>query len=564
MLFCWFLPLFLIAGVNIYYLSSDRLESRISKEIQRLRFINQSVIQRLEQAVEESRDASYDGVLMQLYSNYKNNVISERMLLSSSQYYLRGQYNRSNTVNMAVLWYSKDPKRLDCSTYNTGEGVTYANVKKYWNEDHEGVAALAKELDTRAAFYKNEDRIYLVRNLYTKNYENAGTLVLLLNNNYCFSDYVAFPENTSVTLLLDDCRMQVSGTPVTEEETGMLNSESNSGYIWDKSILRIFHTAKSRDHALSCMVRFEDNATFTLLYGYETIFLVMMVCVVPMMLLLLWAYHVHVTKPIQYMMKGAEEIEQGNFGYQLEYEPKSLEFQYLTNSFNSMSEQIKHQFYHIYEEEIALRDARIKALQSHINPHFMNNTLEIINWEARLSGNEKVSKMIEALGTLMDAGMDRKKRPEIPLSEEMVYVNAYLYITAERLGSRLTIINEFPDDIMEYLVPRLILQPVIENAIEHGVVKKGKGTVILYGYRQGDYLYLEIVNESTLTKEDKAKIGRLLDMNYDSSKEPSGNLGIANVNQRLNILYGDPCGLTVEQMDEDHVRSRLTIRVEEK
>ena len=87
---------------------------------------------------------------------------------------------------------------------------------------------------------------------------------------------------------------------------------------------------------------------------------------------------------------------------------------------------LKYQFDHIYEEELALKDARIMALQSHINPHFMNNTLEIINWEARLAGNDKVS--IRSLGTLLDAALDRKKQPEVPLKEELTYVKAYLFI----------------------------------------------------------------------------------------------------------------------------------------
>lgn len=77
----------------------------------------------------------------------------------------------------------------------------------------------------------------------------------------------------------------------------------------------------------------------------------------------------------------AKEIESGNLGYQLEKNTRSQEFEYLRESYNHMSKTLKYQFDHIYEEELALRDARIMALQSHINPHFMNNTLEIINKE---------------------------------------------------------------------------------------------------------------------------------------------------------------------------------------
>ena len=142
---------------------------------------------------------------------------------------------------------------------------------------------------------------------------------------------------------------------------------------------------------------------------------------------------------------------------------------------------LKYQFDHIYEEELALEDARIMALQSHINPHFMNNTLEIINWEARLAGNDKVSEMISSLGTLLDAALDRKKQPEVPLKEELTYVKAYLFIMKERFGKRLEVTLEIPEELYQEKVPRLILQPVIENAIAHGVQVQGTGKVRITG-----------------------------------------------------------------------------------
>ena len=207
-----------------------------------------------------------------------------------------------------------------------------------------------------------------------------------------------------------------------------------------------------------------------------------------------------------------------------------------------MSSRLKYQFDHIYQEEMALKDARIMALQSHINPHFMNNTLEIINWEARLSGNMKISKMIESLSVLMNAAMDRKRRHVVPLKEELQYVEAYLHIMKERLGSKLTVEVEIAEDTLNEKVPRLILQPVIENAIEHGVIRSGSGTVVLRSYKKGDYLYLETENNGVM-------------------KESSGNLGIANVNQRLGILYGEPCGLAIFQEKDDRICARLTIFV---
>lgn len=134
-------------------------------------------------------------------------------------------------------------------------------------------------------------------------------------------------------------------------------------------------------------------------------------------------------------MLAAKKIEEGNFGTHLDADDlASAEFGYLSDSFNNMSDKLQYQFERIYKEELALRDARIMALQSQINPHFFSNTLEIINWEARLSGNIKVCKMIEALSTMLSAAMDRNARPLVHLSEEAMYVDSYLYIIRERLS----------------------------------------------------------------------------------------------------------------------------------
>ena len=177
-----------------------------------------------------------------------------------------------------------------------------------------------------------------------------------------------------------------------------------------------------------------------------------------------------------------------------------------------------------------------------------------------MSGDAKVSKMVEALSTVLDAALDRKGKPEVRLSEEMTYVNAYLYIVAQRFGKRMTVNVDLPEELMEYMVPRLILQPVIENAVEHGVGASGQGTVNIRGFCHGDKLILEIENDGGMIPGDEERIARLLSMSReDIHGESSGNIGIANVNLRLKILYGDDCGLSIARGEGKLVTARLTI-----
>src|SRR5699024_9412812 len=217
--------------------------------------------------------------------------------------------------------------------------------------------------------------------------------------------------------------------------------------------------------------------------SYQVALGVMLALLVPLLLLTVTFFRRKVSTPMEHLMSGAREIESGHLGYQVNYLADTLEFRYLTDSFNHMSGRLRAQFDRLYREEIALRDAQIKALQAHINPHFLNNTLEIINWEARMSGNQSVSRMIEALSTVLVAALDRTKRPEVTLREEMRYVDAYLYIITQRFGSRLSVCVEIPEALLSCRVPRLILQPVIENAVEHGIRPNGRGVVCLWVLR---------------------------------------------------------------------------------
>ena len=165
-----------------------------------------------------------------------------------------------------------------------------------------------------------------------------------------------------------------------------------------------------------------------------------------------------------------------------------------------------------------LQQAKIRALQSQINPHFLNNTLEIINWEARLADNERVCSMIEALSTMLDAAIGRDGRAQIPLAEELQYVDAYLYITKERLGDRLTLRREIDEAMLPVRIPRLMLQPIVENAVEHDLSRRG-GELCLRAVPQKDgRLLFEIEHDGEMTLDGWARI-------QDALQSPAGPAG---------------------------------------
>lgn len=558
---CWMIPFVLMVGMMVHYILSNQLGDRVDNMTDQVNFNMQTSVERLNQAIEDSRDASYEGELRSVYEAFKNNNYKDYWLSGRVRGYLNTKYTKDPSFSSTVFWYLEEPEKLNGEVYNSSAGGSYHQIDTYWKKDHETVKKYAETLDTNIGFLECDGRVYMIRNLVNRSFEPVGVLVMRLNIAYCFEGMQHFLEDFDMSIYLNELNLEFSQGIEQEKKDGPYPDEYPQGSTWEGSYLYIRNLVKENSYRLDTLVRIPKTVVMDSMYAYLRILGVMIVLLVPLVMILIFMVRRHILQPTEQLMEGAREIQEGNLGYQITFEPGSQEFGYLTESFNQMSSRLKYQFDHIYQEEMALKDARIMALQSHINPHFMNNTLEIINWEARLSGNMKISKMIESLSVLMNAAMDRKRRHVVPLKEELQYVEAYLHIMKERLGNKLTVDLEIGEDTLNEKVPRLILQPVIENAIEHGVIRSGSGTVVLRSYKKGDYLYLETENNGIMSEQERAKVDRLLAPDYDTSKESSGNLGIANVNQRLGILYGEPCGLSIFQEKDDRICARLTIFV---
>lgn len=558
LLLCWLIPLFLFIVVLGVYVGSNHRENTVQNYQKQLSFNNRICVERLNGAVLASRQASYDGEILEIREKYKAGLISYTSAQKSYSKYLSSRYQKSSAISSVILWFEEDDAENASSAYSEMGNGTYQQIKNYWEKDHEAVAGFAKTLDTSVGFLVQNNALYLVRNLKDSHYVTQGVLVCCLNQDYCFESISAFPLGKEACARINDSSLLLCSQKqqkVWEERAESLEENSS---IWIDGQLCVTDTMAGDSYVIRTAMMIDRSVTMFPFYGYPYVLGAMLVSMLLMLAAVLRVFRREVSSPVETLIQGMHRIEQGELGYQVEKEAENLEFQYLTDAVNQMSKNLEDQILKSYQEEIALKEARIMALQSHINPHFMNNTLEIINWEARLEGNIRVSKMIEALSTMMDAAMDRRKRPEVRLAEEMGYVNSYLYIMGERLGKRLTVTIDIPEELMECPVPRLILQPLIENAIEHGVVPNGSGEVMLRGFHDGTYLYLETINDGGLSEADRERISRLLDPDYNTSKEPGGNLGIANVNQRLRILFGEPCGLTVWE-ENGQVTSRVTV-----
>lgn len=541
-LLCWLLPMLLAAGALGGYLALGLGRQSRRAIAEQFQLNLRMGADRVESAVEASRLPSYDPELREAWNQYRQSGNYALLYRRCSSLFTR-LYQADSRFRYAVFCFSDDPQNRDITVVNGSFGSSEHQVRERWRDDLPAVTELAAGLDTAVGFLNRDGQVYLVRNLLDSGYRAIGVLALALNQSYYFEDLSLLSWASAVSVELGP------GTVLAVK--GEISPQAGG------DMLEV--TVSRRDCVLRGLAEVDYQALLTGFGAYRYVLGAMALSLLLLLLFTFRFFRRKISRPIQALMAGAADIRQGQWGRQIDCQAGSREFEYLTGSFNQMSAQLRDQFNCLYQEELARRDAEIKALQSHINPHFLNNTLETINWQARMSGDVKASKMIEALSTVLDAALDRKGRPEVRLSEEMTYVNAYLYIVSQRFGRRLTVDISLPDNLMDCMVPRLILQPVIENAVEHGIGPGGAGRVALRGYLKDGFLILEIENNGGLSPEDEAHIARLLSPDHDMAEEPSGNIGIANVNQRLHILYGPECGLSIFRGEGDLVTARLTV-----
>lgn len=550
----WFLP-FLLISVMMLVVVSGRMDRQLENNIVTSTEKSVELCElRLKQAIESSKEASYLPTLKEAYADYLQDGDGEK-LNRTAALFIRQHYRVNTDFHMTYLYFIHDPEDA-CMTYQG-----YNHVKAFTAYALEDIMELSKDLDTSIVFVNINHRIYMVRNIVDGNFRPFAVLIMELNVEEMFGGLRSIWGYKEGDIFIDD----VSVFGVYEEDPcqNLIRERDMSSprYYRDGGKAYVYMRLNSGWHKTAYAVTLDESviAGETVMIKYLLVILVLFM--IPLIIVVFTFFHQRVNKPIGVLRNAYKEIEKEHYGYHIEPDARHEEFADLDEAFNSMSDKLQYQFEKIYLEELALRDANIMALQSQINPHFLNNTLEIINWEARMAENYKISTMIEALSTMLEATMNRKREQLIPLSEEMSYADAYLYIISRRFGEKLEITKEIEEECLQAKVPRLIVQPILENAIEHGMNFAGPEKVSLRVYAEGDMLYIEVKNNGKLTEKDRQKIETLLG-DEDTKESRSVSLGIRNVNKRLKIIYGPECGLTIKSDNNGNTVSTIIVKID--
>ena len=566
LLFGSFFPLFMLVFIIVFFVSVNnhkQIEQTIMTSLEKSVQIMRRQLKACETA---SKNASYIPTIAEAYEDYlkdeRQNIFGKK-----AENFLKQQYawhDNCRTAELIMLDFPEEKYYV----MNNSNGGTYRDIEFFYNTAEDQLCEVARTLDTGTTLVGVKGRVYMVRNLMTSKFQPYAVLALELDQESLMESYAGMWGYEKSDLYWNG-ELLIAGQEGSErylpEQIVNALKDKEELYVqggrWES--IHVYRRMNLYGGTLVASVTIDKRITHAEMNALEYLFIILIVFMIPLVVQMMRFFYKKVTLPLRQLITAANAVREGELGTQIVNEEDNEEFWQVKDSFNHMSKQLKNQFDKIYLEEVALRDAKIMALQSQINPHFLNNTLEIINWEARLNGNYKVSGMIEALSTMLGATMNRKEEQFHSMAEEMAYADAYLYIIAQRFGAKFKCTKKMDERLMNVRVPRLIIQPIVENAVEHGmdITKQGRLDIRLFE-REDGYLCIEVEDNGHLTKEDRDKIDRLLSPDAEVSKEKRVSLGIRNVDQRLKMIYGADCGLFIEGNDKEHTVSTILLKTD--
>ena len=296
-----------------------------------------------------------------------------------------------------------------------------------------------------------------------------------------------------------------------------------------------------------------DEARFT--------YLLVAMVLLAVAMLLAFVLSDKITRPIKSLELSMKEVEKGNFCHVAVEVRENNEIGRLSRNFNTMTREIQNLMEQSEKEQQAKRKYELKVLQSQINPHFLYNTLDSIIWMAEWGKNQEVVKMTSSLARLLRRSISNEQEV-VTIEEEIDYTEAYLTIQKMRYQDKLEYEIEVDPDIRKEETVKLVLQPVVENAIYHGIkYKEGKGLIQIRGFREEGSIILRVQDDGRGMDQDTLE--HIFEKHVRDTK--SNGVGLQNVHERIRLYYGTAYGLSFESEPGKGttVRIRLPGRREE-
>lgn len=297
----------------------------------------------------------------------------------------------------------------------------------------------------------------------------------------------------------------------------------------------------------------------------NTIVYILFTCVIISLVLVVivsFKFSRTLTNPIFKLKRLMKQAESGDLTVRFNFEHND-EIGELGQSFNHMIARIDQLIQMVYVEQENKRTAEMKSLQEQIKPHFLYNTLDTISWMARDYDAEDIVRLVDALTNMFRIGLSHGK-DIITVKEEITHVSNYLYIQKIRYKDKLNYVIHVDESLYAIEVPKLILQPLVENAIYHGVkAKRGGGTITITGVPEGENLVFTVQDDGAgMLQEKVEELNRR--MSERSVLDEKKSFGLFYIRERIQLCYGKGYGVHVESTLGEGTRVTITLPLYQK
>ena len=333
---------------------------------------------------------------------------------------------------------------------------------------------------------------------------------------------------------------------ITESGTENIVGRYFSDSDMENNIRRDFQfiSSESMKYPFSVVAFIDRQAVRRIKVKYLTILTVVMVMLSSIYTFSLVYTKRIIIKPLRELMAAFGRIQDGDFDVRIFHEPHD-EFNYLYHSFNNSVSYIQKLIADIYEQENLIQNAELAQLQSQINPHFLYNSFFIINRMAKNEAYDQITRFVTSLARYYRF-INKESKNFIPLKDEIAHMKNYIDIQQMRFSDKIAVKQEpLPDDIKEVTVPKLILQPLIENAYNYGLADKLEAGLIRITFKS-DNSSVEISVEDNGDSADDVLIGQMRNQLTDNHNNGE-NHALFNIHKRLSLAYGNQYGLSVNQ-----------------
>lgn len=403
-----------------------------------------------------------------------------------------------------------------------------------------------KKKDQESSYYSiEEDTLFFVYTIYDDSMKDSGTVIFEINMDALAQAMEAVTEYKNAFWVLsdEDDIIQSGGNPGSDSIKRMESDPYNEPYSKNYKGLKYRIYQRELGMGLKLMVGIPVNQMSLILYDWLKWYILGIVGVILISIAGFAFFTYKITYPMKEFSAKLEEVRKGNYEVRLpEYD--SREFDEISITFNEMTQHINHLINQVYEKQLSVKEMELKFLQTQMNPHFMFNVLNCISFQAKMDGNEEVFKMLSSFTQLIRAKIYRDENEKVKISQELQYVDYYLCLQRFRFGDRLGYEIEVEDEgYLDYFVPKLCIQLLVENAVVHGIEPKmDSGTVRIHVYKKDGSLYIDITDDGVgFEKEGRIEIP----LRMEEENSMHNHIGINNAHHIIQLMYGEPYGLTV-------------------